>query len=280
MPGFDSDTVGGGGTLFATNVDFTGSSFTQGSPQVTANGQLLIGSAAVPQIRVGTLTSPLGTLSIGYSSPNITIDLAGGSTGVDSIAVDTTTGAGTNPVLPTGAGLVTFTGGQYATGTFGTRVLTINSPAANTVDVEVQISSTNASSLVTKNGVSHFNSSDFSVDANGFVSIISGGFAWSNKSANFNAVAENGYFITGTCTATLPTNAGSAIGDTIKFIVQGAFVLTLQAAASQKIQIASNLSSAAGTQVSTANGDAVEIVFNTTGNQWDAMSFVGAWNFT
>src|SRR5262245_48117526 len=130
MPGFDTGSV-----MYALNVDFTGSSLTSGTAQVTSNGQLLIGSTALPNIQVGTLTSPGGTITIGYSSPNITLDLAGGSTGIDSIAVDTTTGAGTNPVLPTGAGLITMTGGQYASGTFGTRVITINSPAPNTLAV-------------------------------------------------------------------------------------------------------------------------------------------------
>src|SRR5689334_6523200 len=126
MPGFDTGSV-----MYALNVDFTGNSLTSGTAQVTTNGQLLIGSTATPNIKVGTITSPSGTVTIGYSSPNITIDLAGGSTAIDSIQVDTTTGAGTNPVLPTAAGLVTYTGGQYPSGTFGTRVITINSAAPN-----------------------------------------------------------------------------------------------------------------------------------------------------
>ncbi len=69
MPGFDTGSV-----MYALNVDFTGTSLTSGTPQVTTNGQLLIGSTATPNIKVGTITSPLGTISIGYSSPNITID--------------------------------------------------------------------------------------------------------------------------------------------------------------------------------------------------------------
>lgn len=157
----------------------SGSSQTSGSATISTNGQLIIGSTALnaggTHVNIGNLTSPNGTLTIGYSSPNITLDLAGGSIGIDSIAVDTTTGGGTNPVLPTNAGLVTFTGGQYPTGTFGTRVVTINSPAANTVDVEVQISSAAAATNLNLNGLSHYKSTDFTVDANGFVSFSTTG---------------------------------------------------------------------------------------------------------
>src|SRR5947209_8419824 len=135
MPGFDTGSV-----MYALNVDFTGNSLTAGTAQVTTNGQLLIGSTALPNIQVGTLTSPDGSITVGYSSPNITLQSSGGQAAT-KIGVDTTTGTGTNPVIPTAAGLITFTGGQYATGTFGTRVVTINSQAANNLDIEVQISS-------------------------------------------------------------------------------------------------------------------------------------------
>lgn len=171
MPGFNGIS-GSESIMFADNASFDG---TQRGGAMTTDGQLWIGSTASNHVKVGTLTSPLGTLTIGYSSPNITIDLVGGSTGIDSIAVDTTTGAGTNPVVPTVGGLVTFTGGQYPTGTFGTRVVTINSPSANTLAVDVQISSAVAASSMNKNGLSHYDSARFTVDANGFVSINGSG---------------------------------------------------------------------------------------------------------
>jgi hypothetical protein len=106
-----------------------------------------------------------------------------------------------------------------------------------------------------------------------------GSFIWANKSTDFNAVAEHGYFITGNAVATLP--AAPAIGDTIKFFVQGAFTLTLRANTGQFIQFATNISSSAGTQSNTASGDACELVYNSTGTQWNAgPGFVGAWNKT
>jgi hypothetical protein len=76
MPGFDTDPVGGGGVVYATNVDFSGSSFTSGTRQVTANGQLLIGSTATPNIRVGTLTAGAG-IAITNGPGSITISNSG-----------------------------------------------------------------------------------------------------------------------------------------------------------------------------------------------------------
>lgn len=69
MAGFDNDVV------FANNVDFTG-----GFPvvaQVTTDAQLLIGSTAAPNIRVGNLTSTGGSITISYVSPNINIEAGG-----------------------------------------------------------------------------------------------------------------------------------------------------------------------------------------------------------
>ena len=111
MGGFATYDKGGGipgTTMYADNVDFTGVTRTN---TITTNGQLLIGASSANaggnHINVGLLTSPSGTLTIGYSSPNITLDLAGGSVGVDSFAMQT----GTSQVIPTAAGLVTFSGG-------------------------------------------------------------------------------------------------------------------------------------------------------------------------
>lgn len=71
MAGFANDV------MVADNVNFTGLTGVPGkAATVTTDKQLLIGSSAAPHIRVGTLTSPLGTLSIGYSSPDITLDVA------------------------------------------------------------------------------------------------------------------------------------------------------------------------------------------------------------
>ncbi len=66
MPGFSN------GTVYANNVDFSGNAHVQ--PEVTANGQLMIGSATAPNIRIGTLTSTDGSCTITNGAG--TIDVA------------------------------------------------------------------------------------------------------------------------------------------------------------------------------------------------------------
>lgn len=102
---------------------------------------------------------------------------SGGST--EGILVDTTSGTGTNPVLPiisSGVAVITITGGQVAAGTTVNSVRT-DSTAANSLTIEIQRSSAQASATVGANGISHFNSSHFSVDSDGFVSLLGGGTA-------------------------------------------------------------------------------------------------------
>lgn len=84
--------------------------------------------------------------------------------------MDASTPPGTDPVVPDGSGIVTVTGGQVAAGTT-TNVIRTNSLAANTYTIEVQRSQAVGVSTIGDNGVCHFDSADFSVDANGFVSL-------------------------------------------------------------------------------------------------------------
>lgn len=68
MSGFDNET------MYANNYDFRG--VQPVIPQVTTAGQLPIGTGASPAIEVGSLTSPDGSITIGYSAPNITLQAA------------------------------------------------------------------------------------------------------------------------------------------------------------------------------------------------------------
>ncbi len=120
-------------------------------------------------------TSGQITVTEDAANNKLVLALAGGGTAIDSIQVDAATAPGTNPVAPTAAGLVTMTGAQVATGTVGANVIRTDSLAANTLTIEVQRSTAVAATDSTKNGVSHFKSSDFSVDSSGFVSASSTG---------------------------------------------------------------------------------------------------------
>jgi hypothetical protein len=100
MAGFDNDVV------YGSNVDFRGVEPVQG--QVTADGQLLIGSTASPNIKVGTLTAGSG-IAITNGSGSITIASSGsGMAWVDVTGASQTVAANTG-YLSNRAGAVAFT---------------------------------------------------------------------------------------------------------------------------------------------------------------------------
>jgi len=90
--------------------------------------------------------------------------------GILEIAVDASSGTGTNPVQPDVNGLVTVTGAQVATGIIGANVIRMNSKVVNSYTAEIQQTAAVSSKDTTKNGVAHFNSNQFSVDQ-GFTSL-------------------------------------------------------------------------------------------------------------
>lgn len=110
----------------------------------------------------------LGTNGISTTGSGNTITINGaGAAG--KFIVDAHTAPGTSPVVPDGTGQITVTGGQVAAGTT-THVIRTDSLAANTYTIEIQRSQAVGSSTVGDNGVCHFNSAQFTVDSNGFVS--------------------------------------------------------------------------------------------------------------
>ena len=128
-----------------------------------------------------------------FNSAEFTVDangfvsLAGGGLAVDSFAMQT----GTSPVVPTGAGLVTFNGAVVANGTNPVRT---DGTGANTMALEVQISAAIAATDATRIGLSAFDSARFTVDANGFVGLSGTGV---------------GQTITGNTGGALPPTAGN-----------------------------------------------------------------------
>lgn len=101
------------------------------------------------------------------------ISLLGGGLAIDEIKVDAHTAPGTDPVLPTGAGRITVTGGQLGPGTIS-NIIQANSLSANTYTIQIQQTSVAAAKNTALNGVSHFNSAQFTNDE-GFVSLVGGG---------------------------------------------------------------------------------------------------------
>ncbi len=128
------------------------------------------------------------------------VTLTGGGSAITEIDVDAFTFPGTDPVLAN-SGTIIMTGAQVGSGVVGTNVIRTDSLAANTVTIEIQRSDVSVTPDVTLNGVSHFDSSKFTIDSMGFVSTngtgigntITGntGGALSPTAGNWNIVTAN-----------------------------------------------------------------------------------------
>jgi hypothetical protein len=185
---------GGGSTIENINVQ------TGISPVVTSNNTITFNGAVVaagtnPVRTDGTALSTMAlevqtsqaiastdATKIGlsaFNSADFTVDANGfvsivGGPSVVGVTVDAHTAPGTSPVVPNASGDITVTGAQVAAGTT-TNVIRTDSLAANTYTIEIQRSQAVASSTIGDNGVSHYNSAQFAVDANGFVSLNGSG---------------------------------------------------------------------------------------------------------
>lgn len=120
------------------------------------------------------------------------VSLIGGGSAIDSITVQATSGAGTNPVVPnpaTGdmtvsAALVAATGVPAQT----------KSTAANSYTVEIQTSKADATATNADNGLAHFSSTDFTVTSTGFVQSKTTGPSLGVKNIGFTYNAGTGVF--------------------------------------------------------------------------------------
>ncbi len=225
-----------------------------------------------------------------FNNTQFTVDangfvaLAGGGLAIDQVAVDAATGPGTNPVVPSGAGQITVTGGQVAAGTIGANVIRTDSLAANTYTIEIQRSTAVASTASLNNGVSHFDSADFTVDANGFVSLNGTNIViWqlvtqatqpANMSVNRGYICNTGG--TGLVVLPLPTT-GSALGDIIEITLDGATSFQITQAAGQQIRLGNQQTTAgvAGSITTTAQGNTIRMVCQTANLKWNILSSVG-----
>lgn len=143
-------------------------------PQVPTQFDTDSGSA-IPLDHVLEILGDNGITTSG-SGNTVTISLTGGGAPIDEINVDASTAPGTDPVLPNVSGSIAVTGAQVASSGVGANVIRTNSLAANSYTIEVQQSGSAALANTALNGVSHFNSGQFSV-ANGFVSLAGQGLA-------------------------------------------------------------------------------------------------------
>lgn len=314
MAGINNDV------LFGINADYSNAlsgrrASTTG--QLLTDGQLWIGSTALnagsTHINVGNITSPSGTVTIGFSSPNITLDITGSSIAIEQITVD-----GAQTIVPSGTPEnITLTGNTVANATHAKSVF-LNKNGGSSASLDVQVSGAIGATDITKVGLAAFNSTQFTVDANGFVSTsgtgipntITGdsGGALSPTAGNWNilgrsgsknsgsgstltiksppfsqvnssatSVLNSGEFVTAAVTRTLPATAGLADGDLVIYYCTTAGALVVTANTGQTIRISGSVSSSAGTATSTAIGDSLTLRFDATAVSWRAVGVVGNW---
>lgn len=122
------------------------------------------------------LESASAGLTIVSDPPNnkLVFTLPGGGPFIDQIQVQATTAPGVNPVTPDGSGQVTVNGNLVAAHSVPIETRT---RGVNQYNIEPQIASAVGSSTLSANGMSHYNNTQFSVDANGYVSLLGGGQA-------------------------------------------------------------------------------------------------------
>jgi hypothetical protein len=109
------------------------------------------------------------------------------------------------------------------------------------------------------------------------INVVTDGMPWLDKSVDFNADVQTGYFCSGTITASLPASAGLVNGATIIIYVDSGSVVTVLANAGQTIQISNAQSSAAGTAKSTAEGSVITLVYRIADTEWHSISVEGTW---
>jgi len=259
-----------------TNITTTGNAGTS-TLTIHLNGNVATSyvediGTAIPSGGILNVLGANGVTTTGAGN-TITIELTGGGEAIDSIAVDAHTAPGTNPVLPDITGLITVTGAQVPAGTT-TNVIRTDSLAANTYTIEVQRSQAVGSSTVGDNGVSHFDSKSFGVDANGFVTaaiptgIVNLGVTYS--ASTFSITAADGSALSATNPAYIWMNSKAVPGTVIRIPITANQSFIDDTGAST---ISGNLFGFTATDT-TASNDVPFFIYAVLNNAENAISFM------
>lgn len=231
-------------------------------------------------------------------------------------SIQTITSDDPTVVGPDGSGNIDFTGEAVANATNAKPVFVDAGTNALNVEVQVAVDRTGAPANSNDAGLASFDDTEFTVDANGFVQLLStavgqtitgdSGGALSPTAGNWNILggpgvttsgsgstltinsvvytdegisasvtSDSGSFSTAAITLTLP--ASPANGERCEFIASTADQLVITAAGTQVINVGSTASSAGGTLTSNAKGDAVSLIYQSSSDDWFALSVVGVW---
>ena len=136
------------------------------------------------QLATAVAPTPADPFDVGLSSFDNTafavdgngfVTLVGGAgPAAQSFGMQFNTAPGTDPVLPTAAGLVTIDGAVVANATNANTPLATHSRAANAFNIEIQVGTeiTGAPADTNDAGIVSFDDTAFTVDANGYVELV------------------------------------------------------------------------------------------------------------
>ena len=109
-----------------------------------------------------------------------------------------------------------------------------------------------------------------------FTNSIPTGAVWVDQATSTDMVVGFYYFATAAITLTLPTTAVQ--GDEFQVVASSSGAVLIQSATGQYIALGDITSAEAGGTTSSANGDAITLVFQASSSTWWSMGVQGDWN--
>lgn len=274
MSGFDNEI------LNCQNVDFRGTSPVE--PQMTSDGQLLIGSSTAPYIRASNLTSSAGSLQITNGEGTINVELS--PTTQYNVQVGSASGGLTDiapgpmgiPLVSQGATMdPSFSTAQVVGGGTGKTAFTTYAPVCGGTSTTGGLQS--ASSGISNTGYVLTSTGASSLPT--WQAASGGGMSWTEVTDTSQSMAVgNGYILNnaGLVTATLPATA--AVGDIVAVVGLGSGGWRIAQNAGDYIIIGSATASTTGVTGhidSTNRYDCIELICVVANDGWVARSVVG-----
>lgn len=176
-------------------------------------------------------------------------------------------------VPPNGSGIIFVVASVAAAGT--TPFTTTGNAGTSTETWTIQRTQAAGATAANIAGLASFNSDNFIVDANGYVSAIAITFPWIDQATSIVLAKNTGYFVTAATTQTLP--AAPTQGQVVKIVADTSGAVVVTANTGQTIRVGSVTSSTAGSMTSTLQGDSMELVFRAATNTWISIADNGVW---
>lgn len=98
---------------------------------------------------------------------------------------------------------------------------------------------------------------------------------WVDQATSTTVVRGTNYFATASITLTMPSAPSQ--GDTTIIFVDTSGPVTIACTGTQRIRLSQGISSTAGSQTSSFQGDAVTLVYRAATAVWQSTDFVGTW---